>query len=82
LVGTQHNRDGIGAWIEVRVNGETLWRQVMPTRSYLSQSELPVTIGLGAAPQPELVEVIWAGGATQRVEHVSVDQMTIVTEAR
>src|SRR5439155_1089079 len=64
LVGTQHNRDGIGAWIKVRVNGETLWRQVMPARSYLSQSELPVTIGLGAAPQPELVEVIWPGGAT------------------
>jgi hypothetical protein len=82
LVGTQHNRDGIGAWIKVRVNGETLWRQVMPTRSYLSQSELPVTIGLGVALQPEVVEVIWPGGATQRLENISVDQMTIVTEAR
>jgi enediyne biosynthesis protein E4 len=82
LVGTRHNRDGIGAWIKVRVGGETLWRQVMPTRSYLSQSELPVTIGLGAALQPEVVEVIWPGGATQRVEHINVDQMVIVTEAR
>jgi hypothetical protein len=82
MVGTQHNRDGIGAWIKVRVNGDTLWRQVMPTRSYLSQSELPVTLGLGAAAQPEIVEVIWPGGATQRLEHIDVDQVVIVTEPR
>jgi hypothetical protein len=43
LVGTRSNRDAIGAWIKVRVGGQTLSRQVMPTRSYLSQSELPVT---------------------------------------
>ena len=32
----------------MRVAGHTLSRQVMPTRSYLSQSELPVTFGLDA----------------------------------
>ncbi len=47
LVGTKSNRDAIGAWIKMRLVGRTLWRQVMPTRSYLSQSELPVTIRLG-----------------------------------
>jgi len=81
LVGTKSNRDGIGAWIKVRMNGETLWRQVMPTRSYLSQSELPVTIGLGAALQPEVVEIIWPGGATQKIDSVKVDGTTIITEA-
>ena len=50
LVGTKSNRDAIGAWIKVSVGGRVLRRQVMPTRGYLSQSELPVTIGLGDAP--------------------------------
>ncbi|HEX4646143.1 MAG TPA: CRTAC1 family protein, partial [Verrucomicrobiae bacterium] len=82
LVGTKSNRDAIGAWIKARVNGQTLWRQVMPTRSYLSQSELPVTIGLGNAAKPDEVEIIWPGGTRQKVEEVKVDQVMVVTEAR
>ena len=49
LTGSHANRDAIGSVIEVRAGGETLRRTVMPTRGYLSQSELPVTIGLGTA---------------------------------
>src|SRR5581483_2150908 len=82
LVGSKSNRDAIGAWIKVRVGGHTLSRQVMPTRSYLSQSELPVTIGLGDATQPEQVEVIWPGGTRQKVESVLVDRPMTVTELR
>ena len=82
LVGTKSNRDAIGAWIKTRVNGQTLWRQVMPTRSYLSQSELPVTIGLGKAAKPDEVEIIWPGGGRQKVDQVKTDQTMIVTEAR
>src|SRR5262249_49907996 len=47
LVGTKGNRDAIGAQINVSIGKQTLPRIVMPARSYLSQSELPVTIGLG-----------------------------------
>ena len=61
LVGTRSNRDAIGAWIKVRVGGHTLSRQVMPTRGYLSQSELPVTIGLGDATKPDEVESVCTG---------------------
>ena len=43
------NRDGIGAWVECRIGETVQRRQVMPTRSYLSQVELPVTFGLGEA---------------------------------
>ncbi len=68
LVGTKSNRDAIGAWIKVRVGGHTLSRQVMPTRSYLSQSELPVTIGLGGADKVDSVEITWPGGWRQKVK--------------
>jgi hypothetical protein len=82
LMGTKSNRDAIGAWIKVSVAGQTLWRQVMPTRSYLSQSELPVTIGLGNASKPDAVEIIWPGGGTQRVDTVNIDRETVITETR
>jgi hypothetical protein len=82
LVGTKSNRDAIGAWIKVRLNGgQILSRQVMPTRSYLSQSELPVTIGLGTAAKPDSVEIVWPGGSTQQVSP-QIDQLTVVTEPR
>jgi hypothetical protein len=81
LVGTKSNRDAIGAWIKVNVAGQTLRRQVMPTRGYLSQSELPVTIGLGEAARPDAVEITWPGGATQKVTSVNIDQPTIITES-
>jgi hypothetical protein len=80
LVGTKHNRDAIGAWIHVRAGDQSLWRQVMPTRGYLSQSELPVTIGLGAAAKPDSVEIIWPGGPTQKVDGVRIDSTTVVAE--
>lgn len=81
LVGRKSNRDAIGAWIKVRVGDQTLRRQVMPTRGYLSQSELPVTIGLGAASRPDEVEIDWPGGASQKVDGVNLDRPTVVVES-
>jgi hypothetical protein len=80
LVGTKSNRDAIGAWIKVRLGNQTLSRQVMPTRSYLSQSELPVTIGLSDATKFNSLEILWPSGTVQKVESVQLDQTTIVTE--
>jgi len=81
LAGTKSNRDAIGAWIKARVNGQTLWRQVMPTRSYLSQSELPVTIGLGQSDKVDSVEIVWPGGASQKIPPPPIDRVTVVTES-
>jgi hypothetical protein len=82
LIGTKSNRDAIGAWIKVQVGGCILSRQVMPTRSYLSQSELPVTIGLGDTTKPDEVDILWPSGIRQRVENVLVDRPMTVTEAQ
>ena len=80
LVGTQSNRDAIGALVKVRLGGEILLRQVMPTHSYLSQSELPVTIGLGSALHPDSVEIVWPRGTHETVSNVAVDQLTTIRE--
>ena len=81
LVGAKNNRDAIGAWVKARVAGQTLSRQVMPTRSYLSQSELPITFGLGKADKVESVEIIWPGGAKQKISP-QIDRLTTVNESQ
>jgi hypothetical protein len=80
LVGTKSNRDAIGAWIRVGVAGQTLSRQVMATRGYLSQSELPVTIGLGDAGHVDRVEIDWPSGRKQTLAPPAIDQTTVITE--
>jgi hypothetical protein len=81
LAGTKANRDAIGAWVQVRVGSRTLSRQVMPTRSYLSQSELPLTIGLGRSERPDEITVIWPDGTKQKIEAARLDAVTIVEQA-
>jgi hypothetical protein len=79
LVGTKSNRDAIGAWVRVRAGSQIYERQVMPTRSYLSQSELPVTFGLGQAARVDAVEITWPNGQKQ-VAYATVDHMTVIEQ--
>ena len=82
LVGGKSNRDAIGAWVRVRVDGRTLSQQVMPTKGYLSQSELVLTFGLGAATRVDTVEITWPGGAVQKVAPVRIDAVNVVREGK
>ena len=82
LAGTKSNRDAIGVWVRVRAGGMTQSRQVMPTRSYLSQSELTLTFGLGQADKVEEIEIIWPGGRSQHLGALPVNQFHRVEEPR
>lgn len=75
LTGTKSNPNAIGAWVEVHVGDNVIKRQVMPTRSYISQSELPITIGLGAAASVDRVVIRWPDGSTQQIVDAGVDQV-------
>ncbi len=72
--GGKSNRDGIGAVIELRCGDVTQRRQVMPTRSYLSQVELPVTFGLGKSEQIDSARIRWPDGSTQELTGLKIDQ--------
>jgi hypothetical protein len=81
LEGSHSNRDAIGAWIEVQAGGRTLRQQVMPTRSYLSQVELPVTFGLGTEAEIQSVQIIWPDGSRQQLDPPPVDRTVIIRQA-
>ncbi|HTD85176.1 MAG TPA: CRTAC1 family protein [Candidatus Binatia bacterium] len=80
LVGKKANRDAIGAWVHVRAGGRTMSRQVMPTRSYLSASESPITIGLGKLQKVDEIEIVWPGGQKQKVANVPLKRLTVVDQ--
>ena len=80
LIGLKSNRDGIGAWVKIRTGNQVLSRQVMPAKSYLSQSELPVTVGLGAAARVDEVTVVWPGKQAQKVTDWRLNGLTVVRQ--
>ena len=80
LTGKKDNRDAIGAEVIVRLGTQVLRRTVTPCRSYLSQSELPVTFGLGTADNVSEVEIKWQDGSIQKVPVTKVDQVLTVAQ--
>lgn len=79
-VGTASNRDGVGARIDVTAGGRTRWQRVRTGSSYLSQSELAVTFGLGARTRADAVEVTWPSGRVDRLGAVPADRTITVEE--
>ena len=80
-VGTSVNRDGIGARVEVTVRGGgSLWQMVKTGSSYASQSELPLTFGLGRAAGVDSVRVVWPGGATERIGAIDANRSIMIKQ--
>jgi len=80
LEGRTVNRNAIGAELTLTANGVTQRRSVMPTHSYLSQVELPVTFGLGDAQQVDNLTVTWPNGQSQNVPVAEVDTTLMITQ--
>jgi len=80
-MGTSSNRDGIGAKITVKVtNQQKLWGVVKTGSSYASQSELPLTFGLGKSEKVASIEVVWPSGRVDTLQDVSANQSITIQE--
>lgn len=82
LVGTRSNRSAIGAVVRVTAGGSTRMAMVKTGSSYLSQSELPLTFGLGQLTKVDQVEVRWPSGQVDRLGPQDAGQTLVVTEAK
>ncbi|MGA7089268.1 MAG: CRTAC1 family protein [Candidatus Acidiferrales bacterium] len=80
LVGTQSNRDAIGALVRMESGGVTQTRMVKSGSSYLSQSELPLTFGLGQRGAAERVVIEWPSGRTEEFKNLSAGRSYQCTE--
>jgi len=82
LQGRGSNRSAIGARVRLTASGVTQRRLVMPTRSYLSQVELPLTFGLGGSTRVDQLTVTWPDGREQRVAVKQLDAQLDIIEAQ
>lgn len=81
LVGKSSNRDAIGSTVEVLARDVVQTRRVSPTRGYLSQTELPVTFGLGVTDTVARLTITWPSGKTQVILRPELDQELVIEEA-
>ena len=82
LVGTKSNRDAIGARVKIFANGIKQTRMVRSGSSYLSQSELPITFGLGKQDKIDRVVVDWPSGRSEEFKQLSGGKSYEITEAQ
>lgn len=82
LQGSRSNRSGIGALVKVKMGNDVSRLWVRSGSSFLSQSELPLTIGLGQQKSAEGIAILWPSGAKTTLENVKGSQMIVVDEAK
>ena len=80
LVGTESNRDGVGAKVFVKAAGRVQLRERLGGGSYLSASDPRLHFGLGAASRADSVEVRWPSGRVDLLRGVDAGQTLTVQE--
>src|SRR5256885_2594395 len=82
LAGTKSNRDGIGAVVRMVAGDEKQWQMLHSGSSYLSQSELVLTFGLGTRTKVDSIEVTWPSGQDDKSTTVAADQTVTIQEGK
>jgi hypothetical protein len=82
LAGTKSNRDGIGATVRVSAGSDKQWQMMKSGSSYLSQSELVLTFGLGSKTKADTVEVQWPSGQVDKLSNISSGQTVTIEEGK
>ena len=80
LTGTRSNRDAIGATVRIFHGNTSQSRMVKTGSSYLSQSELPVTFGIGKRDRIDRVVITWPSGRVDEHQSLATGRAYDVTE--
>jgi enediyne biosynthesis protein E4 len=74
--------DGIGALVTLQRKRGQQVKWVKSGSSYLSQSELPLTFGLGQEPDPVAVHILWPSGRRQTVSGLERNRAYVIREGQ
>lgn len=80
LVGTQSNRDGIGAKVKLLSGNITQIAEVKSGSSYASGSDLRLLFGLNNAEEVDSIVIEWPNGIGQKLEEIPVNQTLTISE--
>src|SRR4030095_9084144 len=83
-VGAKSNHDGIGAKVTLKTAKARLFSLVKTGSSYCSQSELPLTFGLGPPEAGRTVSlaIIWPSGQKDTITDLQPNQSIVVQEGK
>ena len=79
--GRESNRFGLGSKVRVTAGGVTQYREINPSGSYLSTSDMRLYIGLGKETVAARLEIQWPRGKTQILENVPANQVLLLDES-
>ena len=82
LAGTKSNRDGIGAIVRLYLGSQCGSRMVKSGSSYLSQSELPVTFGMGSRGAADRMVIEWPSGRTEEYKNLAAGKRYVCVEGK
>ncbi len=80
LAGASGNPNGIGARLTATSGDLVQTRELRGSRSYLSQSQLRICLGLGKRPQLDALEVRWPSGRMERFGPFAANQAIALVE--
>jgi len=86
LKGLTGNTEAIGATISIKYGDEFMTRCISPTKSYLSQCELPATFGFGIetaealAIMPTEIKIAWPNGSQQTEPIIELNQVMTIEQ--
>jgi hypothetical protein len=81
-VGSKSNRDGIGAVVRIESASGRQWNTVRSGSTYASQSDLPLTFGLGADTSVKTVQIEWPSGSKQSFSGLQSNQFLTIDETK
>ncbi len=80
LVGTESERDAIGARVQVRA-GDRVWTNwAVGGDGYLCRNEATIPFGIGDSTEIDQVTVTWPTGKSQSFDKIDVDQRVLLIE--
>ncbi len=80
LEGTKSNRSAIGARVRITAGKLSQVDEVRSGGSYLSQSDLRLHFGLGAAAVVDSISIAWPSGAVQTLKNVPANRIVAIKE--
>ncbi len=82
VFGQGANRDGVGTRIRLVAGGQTQWRTINGSSSYLSHNDIRAHFGLGRHQQVELVELKWPDGTTQSALNLPTNKLVVFRQGQ
>ena len=80
LIGTQSNRDGIGAVLKLSADGLVRTDQAKGGTSYMSASDPRIHFGLGKRTKVDSLVITWPSGKIDKLTNVPIDSIIAVKE--